>query len=68
MCTLCLFETQIVRLYSTFVAPSFYYFFPDMTMWMAGKEFYSNEGVITEMNFSFAGLEQRYYLEQINKL
>ncbi|RLU18396.1 hypothetical protein DMN91_008753 [Ooceraea biroi] len=54
--------------YSPDLAPSDYYFFPNMKKWLAGRKFYSNEEVIAKTNAYFAELDLSYYSEGINKL
>jgi len=42
--------TRSASPYSSDLAPSDYYLFPNMKKWLAGRRFYSNEEVIAETN------------------
>ena len=57
-----------VFLYSSDLAASDYFLFPNLKKWLGGKRFGSNEEVITETNAYFEGLEKTYYLKGIKNL
>ena len=54
--------------YSSDLAPSDYFLFPNLNKWLGGKRFYSNDEIISQTNTYFDDLEKSYYLERIQKL
>lgn len=54
--------------YSPDLAPSDYFLFPRLKMWLSGKRFYSNEEVELETNAYFEGLDAQHYKSGIEML
>ena len=54
--------------YSSDLAPSEYFFFPNLMIWLGGKRFYSNDEIISQTNTCFEDHEKSYFLEGIQKL
>ena len=54
--------------YSSDLAPSDYFLFPNLKKWLAGKRFYANDEIISQTNTYFEQLEKSYFLEGIQKL
>ena len=54
--------------YSTDLALSDYFFFPNMITWLRGKTFSSNEEIIAATNEYFEGFDKNYFLEGTKKL
>ena len=53
--------------YTTDLAPSHYYLFPDLKRWPRGRRFESNEEEWETKGY-FGGFDKSYYLEGITKL
>ena len=54
--------------YSPDLAPSDYFLFPNMKIWLGGKRFSSNEETIAATNEYFEEFDKNYFLEDIKKL
>jgi len=54
--------------YSSDLAPSDYYLFPNLKQWLQGKRFTSNEEVIAKTEAYFEGLNVSYYRKGIEML
>lgn len=54
--------------YSPDLAPSDYYLFPNMKIWLGGQRFSTNSEVISETKAYFEDLGKDYYKEGIKKL
>lgn len=54
--------------YSPDLAPSDFFLFPNLKIWLGGKRFSSNEEVIATVDKYFEGLETSFFSEGIKKL
>ena len=54
--------------YSTALAPSDYFLFPNLKKWLGEKCFYSKVEIISQTNTYFEDFEKSYFLEGIQKL
>ena len=54
--------------YSPDLAPSDYFLFPNMKIWLGSKIFSSNEEIIAATNEYFEWFDKNYFLEGIKKL
>ena len=54
--------------YSPDLAPSTFFFFPNLKLWLGEKRFSSDEEVIAAVDEYFKGFETSYFSEEIKKL
>nr|XP_033774750.1 histone-lysine N-methyltransferase SETMAR-like [Geotrypetes seraphini] len=62
------FEVILRPPYSPDLAPSYFFLFPNLKIWLCGKKFLSNEDVIDAVNEYFAEFDKTYFSDGMKKL